>query len=106
VTRREVGHDDGFVTAETAVLLPVLVLVVVVLLMLVRASALQATAQDAAARAAARVVPTGTAITVQRSDGLVTVDVRVPIPGAGPLGWLLGPWSVGARSSALDEQAS
>jgi len=75
VTRREVGHDDGFVTAETAVLLPVLVLV-------------------------------GTAITVQRSGGLVTVDVRVPIPGAGPLGWLLGPWSVGARSSALDEQAS
>ena len=121
MTRREVGHDDGFVTAETAVLLPVLVLVVVVLLMLVRASALQATAQDAAAmgarsaargeddtaaRAAARVVPSGTAITVQRSGGLVTVDVRVPIPGAGPLGWLLGPWSVGARSSALDEQAS
>jgi len=122
VTRREVGHDDGFVTAETAVLLPVLVLVVVLLLMLVRASALQATAQDAAAMgarsaargeddtaaraAAARVVPSGTAITVQRSGGLVTVDVRVPIPGAGPLGWLLGPWSVGARSSALDEQAS
>jgi Flp pilus assembly protein TadG len=121
VRERCAGREHGFVTAETAVLLPGLVLVVLLLLMLVRAAALQATAQDAAAMgartaargeddaharaAAARVVPSPAAVTVRRADGMVTVDVRLPVGGLGPLAQLLGPWSVGARSVALDEQA-
>jgi Flp pilus assembly protein TadG len=120
VTPSRASGDRGFVTAETAVLLPLLVLVAVVFLALVHAAALQSAAQDAAAMgarvaargeddaharaAAARVVPPAATVTVRRAAGLVTVDVRVPVAPAGPLGRLLGPWSVGARSIAADEQ--
>jgi Flp pilus assembly protein TadG len=115
------GHrrDEGFVTAETAVLLPALVLVVTALLVLVHAASLQTMAQDAAAmgarsaargeddaqvRAAAlRVAASSADVTVRRAGGLVTVDVRVPVALDGPLGRLLGPVSVSARSVAADE---
>jgi len=113
------GSDDGFVTAETAVLLPALVLVVAALLVIVHAASLQTMAQDAAAlgartaargeadpqvRAAAhRVVAQDADVTVGRAGGLVTVDVRVPVAVGGPLGRLLGAVSVSARSVAADE---
>lgn len=120
MTSSRAGADRGFVTAETAVLLPLLVLVAVAFLALVHAAALQSMAQDAAAMgarvaargeddaharaAAVRVVPAGATVSIRREAGLVTVDVRVPVAPSGPLGRLLGPWSVGGRSVAADEQ--
>jgi Flp pilus assembly protein TadG len=115
------GRTDGFVTAETAVVLPVLVVVTLCLLALVHAAGLRTVAQDAAAMgartaargeadarvraAAARVAPAGGTVTVRRAGGLVIVDVRVDAGPAGPLGRLLGAWTVGARSVAADESA-
>ena len=109
-------------TAETAVLLPALVLVVATLLVLVQAASLQTVAQDAAAlgaRTAARgeddaqvqvaarqVVPPGADVLVRRAGGLVTVEVRLPVAVRGVLGQLLGQMSVTARSVAADEAVS
>ena len=92
-------------TAETAVLLPVLVLLLVFLLSIARAASGQLAAQDAAriaARAAARgetaaeierlarqVAPVGAQLTVRRLGDLLTVRVTVAVEPVGSgAGWL------------------
>jgi Flp pilus assembly protein TadG len=92
------ARDGGFVTAESAMVMPVLVLVALVLLWGLYAMAMRIQCLDAArtgARAAARqdpddavaaaareVAPRGAAVTVAREGGRVrvTVVVRPPVP--------------------------
>lgn len=109
----------GYVTAETAVVLPALVLVLLAVLALARLASVQSVAQDGAAlgarsaargesdaavRAAAhRVAPADADVLVERSAGLVTVVVRVPVAVPGVLGRSLGAVSVSAASVAADE---
>ena len=100
-----VRGDEGTATAETAVVLPALVLVVVFALWAVAAVTAQLRCVDAAstaARALARgetsaasvaaaraAAPVGARIVVSRSGGLVVVvvraDVRLPGPWSGSL---------------------
>jgi len=111
--------ERGFVTAETAVVLPALVLLLAVVLSLVHAASVQSGALDAAgigARTAARgdadaavlaaarrVLPAGGSVDVRRGHGLVTVDVRVPLVQGSVLTHLLGALTVQARAAAVDE---
>ena len=113
--------DPGFVTAETAVVLPALVLLLALVLALVRAAGLQAQALDAAgvaARTAARgegdaavvaaarrVLPVGGDVRVQRDHGLVTVRVRLSLAESSPLAAVLGGLAVTARAVSVDEAA-
>jgi hypothetical protein len=101
------------------VVLPVLVLVVAVLLGLARAIGGELAAEDAArvgARAAARgeapaevvrlaaaVAPAGSAVTISRAGGLVTVVVTARIAPLGQAVRLLPSLTVAARAVALDE---
>lgn len=112
-------RSAGYVTAETAVVLPALVLVLVAVLALARVAAVQSVAQDGAALgarsaargetdaavriAAHRVAPADADVVVERSGGLVTVVVRVPVALPGPLGRAIGTVSVSAASVAADE---
>ena len=112
---------EGFVTAETAVVLPALLLVLAVVLTVAHGAAVQMAAQDAAAlgaRAAARgdpddavlrtagaAAPSGATVLVRRGSGLVRVRVQVAVlPGGGVLG-LLGRFEVSAEAIAADEAA-
>jgi Flp pilus assembly protein TadG len=111
--------DGGFVTAETALALPVLTLVGVLLLGLARAAAAQLSAQDAAgvgARTAARgepadaveravraVAPPGATVSVRRSDGLVRVVVGTTVSAPGAVAALLPSLSLSAQAVAVDE---
>lgn len=108
-------RDAGYVTAETAVVVPSLVLLLVMALWGVMAAARQIQCVDAAragARAAARgespegvraavrsAAPSGTQTRTRRSGELVRVRVRVPLPGPGSL-----TVRVGATAAALDEE--
>jgi hypothetical protein len=98
--------DDGAVTAETAVALPLIAVFTVSMAWLVTVGITQVRALDAAretARAAARseaagaaealgrrVAPEGSRFTVTRSDGAVVVRVSSPVKG--PAG-LFGGWA-------------
>ena len=102
------GRDRGTVTAETAVVLPALVLVLVLCLWSVTvvgqqlrcidaartgARALARGEQPAAAWAAAqRAAPDGAHITLRKADGLAVVEVRFAagLPGAGGPGIQIG----------------
>ena len=111
--------QDGSITAETAVVLPVLVLVLVALMGVAHAVGVQLTVQDAArvgARAAARgesqaeverltrsVAPAGSAITVSRSGGLVRVDVVAQVAPFGAAARLVPELTVDAQAVAADE---
>ena len=111
--------QDGSITAETAVVLPVLVLVLVALLGVAHAVGVQLAAEDAArvgARAAARgesqgeverltrsVAPAGSAVTVSRSGGLVRVDVVVQVVPFGAAARLVPELTVDAQAVAADE---
>ena len=113
------SSQDGFVTAETAVVLPVLLVVLCVALSVLGAVTTQLRCLDAAregARAAARgestptvrgtaatVAPAGAAVEVLLGTDLVTVVVRaraVPLPGALRL---LLPVTVTGRATAAVE---
>jgi Flp pilus assembly protein TadG len=107
------------VTAETAVVLPVLVLVVAVLLGLARVISGELAVEDAAgvgARAAARgesagevvrlaskVAPPGAVVSVKRGGGLVTVRVTAVLAPPGAAARLLPELTVTASARALDE---
>ncbi|MDT0308411.1 TadE family type IV pilus minor pilin [Streptomyces sp. DSM 44917] len=95
------SRDRGYVTAEAAVVLPVLVVLLGMLLWGLGAVAAQARCGDAAragARAAARgeaaaaveraaraTAPEGARVRVAREDDLVRVTVDARTPGPGPL---------------------
>jgi Flp pilus assembly protein TadG len=107
------------VTAETAVVLPALVLVVAVLLGLARVIGGELAVEDAAgvgARAAARgesahqvtalaaqVAPPGAVVEVVRDAGLVTVRVSVETLPLGAVARLVPTVTVTATATALDE---
>lgn len=109
----------GAVTAETAVVLPVLVAFVLALVWVVSLAAAQVRVVDAArevARAAARgdpaatavawgrrVAPDGASIRLSRQAGSVVVDVAAPVRGPGGLLGFLPGVSVHARSVAAAE---
>ena len=111
--------QDGSITAETAVVLPVLVLVLVALMGVAHAVGVQLTAEDAArvgARAAARgesqgeverltrsVAPAGSVVTVSRSGGLVRVEVVVQVISFGASARLVPELTVDAHAVAADE---
>jgi Flp pilus assembly protein TadG len=122
--RRWRGPCDclGFVTAETAVALPALMLVLAGVLTVAHGAAVQMAAQDAAAlgaRAAARgdadaqvrrlagaVAPRGATVVVQRSTGLVRVRVRVAVLPRGGVAGMLGDFEVSAEAVAADDAAA
>ena len=111
--------DGGFVTAETAVVLPALVLLAAMLIWGVLAAAAQITCVDAArigARAAARgetdavelaraAAPPGARVRLAVAADTVRVDVDAPCAGPGRLGGLLavrvGAMAVAAREDVL-----
>lgn len=118
------GGDGGFVTAEAAVVLPVLVLFAMGLLWGLLAAAAQIQCVDAArsgARAAARqdphnlvvaaaerAAPGGARVTVRREGDLVRVRVEADTPGPRALAWhlsqeavALAEDTVGSRGAAV-----
>ncbi|MEU4113379.1 TadE family type IV pilus minor pilin [Kitasatospora sp. NPDC028055] len=115
--------DAGFVTAETAVLLPALVLLTAMLIWGVLAAAAQITCVDAArigARAAARgesnaaelaraAAPPGARVRVAVAADTVRVDVDAPCAAPGRLAGLLavrvGAMAVAAREDVLGSTA-
>ncbi len=116
---RRSGRDAGYVTAETAVALPALVLLAVMLVWGVVAAAGQIRCVDAArvaARAAARgdpdaealarqAAPAGAEVRVVTDDRTVRVTVDAPWPGPGSLRALLavrlGASAVAAREDVI-----
>jgi Flp pilus assembly protein TadG len=118
--RRTGWRDSGSVTAETAVVLPALVLVFALLVSGTRAVAAQLACQDAArigARAAARgepvsevtrlaraVAPRGATVGVEQGGGLVRVRVAALVHPFGPATALPDVVVVG-RAVAADESA-
>ncbi|WP_306318533.1 MULTISPECIES: TadE family type IV pilus minor pilin [unclassified Streptomyces] len=115
--RSESRRDRGFVTAEAAVALPVLVVFTMALIWAVLAASAQIRCVDAAragARAVARQEPTGAAVAVAREAApkgariavgregdLVRVTVRFRSVGPGPLGVDLGAQAVAAAEEAV-----
>ncbi|WP_329134725.1 pilus assembly protein [Streptomyces sp. NBC_01476] len=105
--------DSGYVTAETAVVIPVLVALAALLVWGLMAGAAQVRCVDAAragAREAARsgetaaavqaaraAAPGGAEVSVERSGGMVRVRVTVPLPRF--------PVPLGSEADALDEAA-
>jgi len=116
--------DGGFVTAETAVALPALVLLAAMLIWGVVAAAAQIRCVDAArvgARAAARgdmdaaalaqaAAPAGAAVQVAQDGETVRVTVEAPCPGPGRLGAALSvrlsASAVAAREDVIGEDGS
>jgi Flp pilus assembly protein TadG len=111
--------DSGSVTAETAVVLPVLVLVVAVLFGITRGIDAELSIQDAArvgARAAARgepaaevrrlaasVAPAGATVEVRHAGGLVDVVVRARVRPMGAAARFMPLLDLSARSVAADD---
>ncbi|MEE4546704.1 TadE family type IV pilus minor pilin [Streptomyces sp. V4-01] len=107
------GRDQGYVTAESAMVIPMLVALTGLLIWGLMAAAAQVRCVDAAraaarqaarsetpavVRAAARqAAPSGARISVSRADGLVRVRVVVPAPRF--------PLTLVAEAAALDEDA-
>lgn len=118
--RTLVESERGSVTAETAVVLPVLVSLVLALGWVVSLAATQARVVDAAretARAAARdesravavavgrrVAPDSARITVADTGESVVVDVVAPVTGPGGLLRFLPPVEVSSHAVAAKEQ--
>jgi hypothetical protein len=117
MSRRPLGGDRGTVTAETAVVLPVLLVVAWIVLALVRVAGAQLACQDAA-RAAARAAsrgeppavvletalrgaPPGARVDVEEADGLLRVVVRAEVTVTGPLP--LPAYAVSGRAVAVPE---
>jgi len=116
------GKQDGAVTAETAMVLPVLVLFALGLAWLVALGATQVRALDAAretARALARGEETGTSlglgrrvatagarISVDQGADTVEVTVEAPVRGPGGLFGFLPTYQVRASAVAAQEPAS
>jgi Flp pilus assembly protein TadG len=107
VGRTAAGRERGAVTAEAALMLPLLVSVTLGLVWLLALAVSQVRVTDAArevARAAARdesdavavahgarVAPDGAAIAIERGDGTVTARVEAPVAGPGGIfGFLPG----------------
>ena len=119
-TRRRVGEERGAVTAETAVVLPVLAAVTLGLTWLIALGVTQVRVVDAAretARALARddprpvavglgqrVAPAGAEITVHQESGIVRVRVISRMQPAGGLFAFLPPVTVDAEAVAAAEQ--
>jgi hypothetical protein len=119
--RRERAGDEGFVTAEAAVTLPVLVLVVTTLvwgLLVVLAQIQCVDAARAGARAAARqdpdgavtrlareAAPHGAKVTVSREGEHVRVVVVAAPPGLGALPFELREEAVAEAEEAVGAQA-
>ncbi|MGX2996406.1 TadE family type IV pilus minor pilin [Streptomyces sp. JNUCC 64] len=109
--------DRGFVTAESAVVLPVLVVFTMGLVWALLAAAAQIQCVDAAragARAAARqdpdpavvaaarqAAPEGAQVSVRRTGGLVRVEVAAPAPGPDAVPLRLRHTAVAAAEEAL-----
>jgi Flp pilus assembly protein TadG len=122
VSKRPWRGDDGAVTAEAAVVVPLLVAVAMALVWLVALAATQVRVVDAAresARAAARgesntaaaqrgrsVAPDGARIMISRGDGTVTVDVLAEVRGPGGLLTFLPAVPVTSRAVAAEEPAA
>ena len=114
--------DRGMVTAETAVVLPVLVAVTLAMVWLLTLGVAQMKVTDAAreaARALARGEPAdravelaeraapGASVTIEDDDGLVVVTVRQDVsPPGGVLDGALGMGEVSSVATALDEGPS
>lgn len=106
-------------TAEVATALPALVLVTVAVIWTIAVGLAQLRCADAAreaVRAAARgdgaevihqvagaVAPAGATVAVTESDGLVVVEVSVPVLPPLPFGDRLPPLTVGASAAAIQE---
>ena len=102
--------DRGMVTAETAVVLPVLVAVTLALVWLLTLGVAQALARgepaDRAVELAERAAP-GASVTIEDDDGLVVVTVRQDVsPPGGVLDGALGMGEVSSVATALDEGPS
>jgi hypothetical protein len=113
---RQDGRDRGYVTAETAVALPVLVCFTAMLLWGLMAAVGKIQCVDAAragARAAARseppaaaldaaraAAPRGALVAIEREGDVVRVRVTAPVAGPGPLALTLR-----ADAAALAEDA-
>jgi Flp pilus assembly protein TadG len=111
--------DDGFATAETAVLLPVLVLLLVLGATVVRAYRTELALQDAAKVAARSIArgddegeavrlaqaagPPGLALTLGRGSGLVTAEATEQLSAPAALRRLLPTLTMRASATALDE---
>ncbi|SCD59362.1 hypothetical protein GA0115251_114242 [Streptomyces sp. TverLS-915] len=111
------GGDEGTVTAESAVVLPLLVAVTLALVWALFAAAAQVRCVDAAgagARSAARqdpeartvatarkVAPDGARVRVEREGDLVRVTVTAEAPGPGGLGVRLGSSAVALAEEAV-----
>ena len=118
---RETGPDRGSVSAETAVVLPVLVLVLAVLVFVLACVAAQLRCVDAArsaARLAARgetpalvdaaareAAPHGAIVSVSRSGDHVLVVVDAAVEPFGRAAGGLGRVQVRGRAAALDESS-
>jgi Flp pilus assembly protein TadG len=113
------SSQDGAVTAETAVVLPMIAIFAVGLAWLVSLGVVQVRVQDAAreaARVAARgdsvvtatsyarrIAPAGARVTIARSGGSVVVTVEAPVDGPGGFFRFLPDYTVRARSVAALE---
>ena len=116
--RRQAERDEGAVTAEMAMALPVLVLLAWAPMWFVCVLGVQARcveAARAAARAGARgddpaaaarqLLPAGAKLRVDRRDGWLEVDVTGSRPPPGPLAGWLPPLPVSGRSvAAIEDQ--
>ncbi|MER8003408.1 TadE family type IV pilus minor pilin [Streptomyces sp. NPDC095613] len=118
---RRCGVDEGFVTAEAAVAVPVLVGFTLALVWALTAAAAQIQCVDAAragARAAARsepravaeataraAAPDGATVTVERTDGLWRVRVDARAPGPGALGLTLTAEAAASAEDGLESAA-
>ena len=121
---RRLRRDDerGAVTAEAAVVIPLLLAVAMALVWLVALAATQVRVVDAAreaARAAARgepdaasvergrqVAPDGARIEISRGGGVVTVRVASEVSGPGGLLAFLPPVPVSSEAVAAEEPAA
>lgn len=116
---RTARPDRGSATAETAVLLPVLVVVLAAAVYVLACVAAQLACVDAArgaARAAARgdasgsvqlvaqrLAPAGATVTVTRGEGIVEVRVRAQVNPFGAVLRVLPATAVGGRATAAVE---
>ncbi|WP_372350021.1 TadE family type IV pilus minor pilin [Streptomyces sp. KL116D] len=113
------GRDRGFVTAEAAVVLPVLVAFTMALIWAVLATSAQIRcvdaaragaravarqeARDAAVAAAREAAPPGARVEVSREGDLVRVTVRARAAGPGPLGVELSAQAVAAAEETVGD---